>query len=296
MRSGCRLHWTTIVAAAGIGSAACSVPGTDDPGALVRSTDGGTADLPLDAGGALPTIDVPPRLSLSAFDGTAVLSSLSLDVEAVGNAAVGKIHLRNSGGTIDVDGRPLSTVAFQSFAWPAYHLDLYEAIALAPDRIYVFWLYCERGFVTFFLMEHTRGNSILGDHVQGSCVNAGTGSSPTLHAPPVDMEWPAPVGGVEVSGPTLRLPSGRPGTVVYDGALQAAFPFVRIDCLKCESVGAYELHALLWNPNTRAITIGIFYLRPALPESVSFQYALTLPRMKRTLWSFFDASWAVTSP
>ncbi|HEY6912331.1 MAG TPA: hypothetical protein VI356_23325, partial [Myxococcales bacterium] len=84
-----------------------------------------------------------------------------------------------------------------------------------------------------------------------------------------------------------------PGAVFYGGALQAAIPFAVIDCSQCDAKGGWiELHALLWEPQSRSATLGIFYLEAHSHSQVIFEYVIDLRSLRQMRGSTYAAEWA----
>ena len=144
-------------------------------------------------------------------------------------------------------------------------------------------------------VESTAGGGLTPESASGSCVDTAGPSNPRLRAPAVSMNWPTPIRGFSVSGADVDLPDGAPGTVQYDGVKQVVFSFVSVDCSLCGTPGWYELHSMLWNPATRAVSLGIFYLVSGV-DAVTLAYTLSMPVLMRGPQISYPATWSRTVP
>jgi len=235
----------------------------------------------------------PARLDMAAFDSTLSVGELSLDATGKGSRRIGKLSLSASAGTVEIDGVALPAIAFerQPFAAPST-ITAYELVSVAADRMYLLWIYCVPGAtITQLWVESTAGEGLTSEIASGSCTDVFKASTPRLRAPAVSMSWPSADRGFSVSGTAIDLPARAPGTVQYDGVKQVAFHFATVDCSFCGGGGWYELHSLLWNPQTSAVTFGIFYLMIA-GGPVLFEYTLSMPVLGRGPAATYTASWS----
>ena len=237
--------------------------------------------------------NLPPRLSMASFDASLAVGELSLDATGSGSSRIGRISLHGSEGTVEIDGRSLSSIAYERQQFATHQTNLYQVISVAPDRFYLMWIYCRATSPDIYQLwiESTAGEGLAPESGSGSCNDTPGPSNPRLRAPAVSMEWPKPVRGFSASGTGLDLPNGAPGTVLYESETQVAFSFTSVDCSFCGTPGWYELHSLLWNPSTHAVTLGIFYLMIG-GEFVLFEHSLSMPVLTRGFNVGYKATWS----
>jgi len=246
---------------------------------------------------------------MAAFDSSLLVGELSLDVMGAGSwgkgnppwisSRIGRISIHRSEGTVEIDGRSLPSIVFARQP-PARGsaTNLYEVISVAPDRLYLLWIDCRTTTPEIQLwIESTAVEGLVQEKGSGSCHDTPAPSNPRLRAPAISMDWPQPVRGFSVSGAGLDLPNGARGTVLYDGEIQLVFPFTWVNCFYCGSPGWFELHSLLWNPSTQAVTLGIFYLMVGGDhvggDRVILAYTLSMPVLTRGPVVSYKATWSL---
>ena len=233
---------------------------------------------------------VPPKLELAAVDGTLSGADPAVNLAGTGASYIGPFSLDEDVGTVEVDGRTLPAVVIARSALPPAYV-LYEVYALADDGFHLFWTYCRGGSVEFIYAIDSRGVTGFDDGASGTCAEVTRTSPSGVHLPAVAMDWPQVPIGFYVAGDAVDLPSGAPGAVRYGGLVQAAFTFATVDCTGCAVYGWYELHVLLWNPDTRESAVGVVYLEQRDGTHVRLDYVIDLATLQPLPGVTYEAGW-----
>ena len=160
--------------------------------------------------------DLPPRLSMAAFDSSLSVGELSFAATGGGSARMGKISLQGSEGTVELDGRALPSIVFERQPLGGqWQTNAYEVVSIAPDRLYLSWIYCRTTNQELYQVwvESTMADSLVAEGAHGTCDDKMAQSNPRLRAPDVSMDWPRPARGYSVSGADLpvMIPKDLPG-------------------------------------------------------------------------------------
>lgn len=258
---------------------------------------GEVEDDPVDA--APPGADASTeRIVVGATDATLELDA-DIDVTGAGSSLVGVIEVSGGVGEVVVDGDSLPAFVYEVQPWPDAGYTLLQALAVAPDRWYVLWFYCQDGTMTGVYTEGTDGTALAWEEGTGTCILDSGPVTPSIVLPAVDMPWPPLVTGWTASGPELDLPGAGPGTVRIGAVDYQVLPFETVDCTEvCGTPGWYELHALLYDPAAGRACFAIFYFQLDRPGQVTVSYSVTLPDLSHPAGSglVLPADWTVPYP
>jgi hypothetical protein len=255
---------------------------------------GDVEDDLLDAGprGADASTD---RIVLGATDATLELD-VDIGVSGAGSSLVGAIDVSGGVGDVVVAGDPVPAFVYEVQPWPDAGYTLLQALAVAPDRWYVLWFYCQDGTMTGVYAEGTDGTPLAWEEGTGSCSLGNGPLRSAVSLPAIDMPWPPLVGGWMASGPDLDLPGEGPGTVRIGAVEYQVLPFETVDCTEvCGTPGWYELHVLLHDPAAGRACFAIFYFQLDRPGEVTVSYSVTLPDLSHPAGSglVLAADWSV---
>lgn len=254
-----------------------------------------------DAGGPAPgpdagaEIDAGPRehLSVPATDGSYDVP-YSISISGRGSRSVGAISIDGGFGTISIEGTPLPIAIYEKQPWPEFGYTLYQALAVAGDRWFALWFYCQPNGLAYIYIEGTDGTPLTLVDSTGECTESDVPSTIAASFPAVDLIAPRVDDGFVVSGQDVSLDGAAPGWVRVGSSELAVYVFEHIDCtLDCGADGWHELHALLWDPERRWLCFGIFYLHTDHQQPVFLTYTFSLPVLQDPIGSveFPDATW-----
>lgn len=206
---------------------------------------------------------------------------LTLDYEVrlqgVGSDDIGAIDVVGPRGTIAIDGRTVPVVAYERQGFEGY--TLYQMLAVENDRITVVWAYCEYDDLAAFYFESTDGTRMQTEWAEGTCYETPGTTTARVDLPALDMPIPRLLDDYTISGPQIALDGDEPGRIVLSGTSQILYPFEEVDCTDdCGPNGWREIHTLIWEPTSSALSFGILYLYDDQPH-VGLQYALQLPTL-----------------
>src|SRR5262249_10234195 len=134
-------------------------------------------------------------------------------------------------GTMEIFGNKLPTLIYEHQDWSAFGYDLYQILAVAPDRLYAGWLYCAtNGDLQYVYYEGTDGTPLSYETATGTCSRIDTAPSPQVSFPAVHMPQPQVLTGFTVTGPEIDIQSGTPGWIDLGAQQVTAMPFNSVDC------------------------------------------------------------------
>ncbi|MCC6647322.1 MAG: hypothetical protein IT374_17335 [Polyangiaceae bacterium] len=258
--------------AAQAGAAGAPQGGATQGGAAGAAQAGAAGAGQAGAAGALPV------LSAAATDSTVTLP-FTVAITGVGTKKVGDISIVGDVGHVTVGGVSYPAVTYEHQAWPEFGYELYQTLAVGPDRLYSLWFYCKGAALDWVYLEGTDGTKMTDEPTAagGTCALQQAPSSPAVKFPAVSFVAPPIVTGFEVHGAQIDLPSGEKGRLTLGPMTHDVFVFDTVDCTKdCGAQPWWELHALLWDEAQRRVCFSIFYLFPGASQ-VSAQYSLSLP-------------------
>ena len=227
------------------------------------------------AGGECGTGGTPivGPIQIGATDGTLALP-FAVKLVGTGTKRIGAIDIDADTGTVEIGGESLAAVSYEQQPFGQYVL--YQTLAVAQDRLYAIWFYCDAGQLAFVYFEGTDGTAIDVETASGTCAAVDNPIMANVKLPAIDMPLPEFLTGYTIEGPLVHLPSGAPGSVDFGGGSLAILAFDKVDCTACGNGGWQEVHTLLWDVAAKRLCFAIFYLfAPGDPVTVS--YSLTLP-------------------
>ena len=212
-------------------------------------------------------------IEIGATDGTLSLP-FAVSLQGEGSSKIGAFAIDADVGTVDIDGGTLAAVSYEKQPFGAYVL--YQTLAVASDRLYAIWFYCEADKLTYIYYEGTDGTAIDSETATGTCASTDTATMAPVKAPALSMPLPPLLEGYTIEGPAVHLPSGEPGSVDFGGGPLTLLAFDHVDCSACGMGGWQEVHTLLWDAKAGRVCFAIFYLfNPGDPVYVT--YSLTFP-------------------
>jgi hypothetical protein len=236
-------------------------------------------------GGSTRDAGAPAAIAIAATEGDLALP-FSLDLDAAGDdgGRVAKVTLGAGRGEAVIDGvaRSAAVVGRTSY----FDEEVYEVLAVSPDRLDVLWIYCLQGDVRGGYVESTSSpGPVAPQEIAGTCAEHPDPATVHVTFPALSLaaapDLP-PSSHLELNGPQLSYSGGTPGSATVDGAALELYPFGVVDCSKrCGDASWYEIHALLWDRAARAASFGVFYLHEDGDRSISLAYTVTLPSLTR---------------
>lgn len=279
-----RAAWLLMVAVA----AGCS---SEDATAPITTTSASASAGVGGSGGTGGAGGGDARIVIEATEGELALD-FDVTITGEGSAFIGAIDVSLASGTAAIGGETLPVVAYERQPFGEYLL--FQLLAVATDRWYLLWAYCQGEELAWVYFEGTDGTALDLEPASGSCLD---GSGPTLAAvsfPAIDMAIPPLIDGFTIDGPDVELDGASPGLVQL-GSPHTVLAFEDVDCTtECGQPGWRELHSILWDPAGERACFGIFYLFADEPD-VLLTYALTLPDLSDPAGALaLPASWTHT--
>jgi hypothetical protein len=246
-------------------------------------------------GGAPITI-----LGAGATNGTFNGTDVAVDANGAGTAPIGAISITGGQGSLEIDGEG-TVAAFVMAHQPFGNEQLYEVVAVAPDRVTLLWVYCQGGALKAEYWEDSRGQASGASarsgaaNATGTCVQHLGAASVPVQLPAFSFPAPPPVSEITITANGLSYDGKNPGILVDRRTTYALYPFHRVDCSACMSTlapGWQELHSFLVDPVAGTVSIGIIYLFPAAANALpQLSYALTLPTLAEPPDETFRGTW-----
>jgi hypothetical protein len=251
---------------------ACSDGPLDDGAAGGDAGDGGGAGVGGGGGGSGGAAPIGP-IVVGPTDATVTLP-FAATVNGEADATIGEISIRANVGSIEVNGEALPALAYEEQPFGQY--TLYQTLVVAPDRLYVVWLYCEADQLTYVYFEGTDGLSLDYEVASGSCAAISEETVTSASFPALDMAVPELLPGYVIDGPSIQLDGASPGTIDFGGGPLHLLVFEYVDCTDCGGAGWEELHALMWDEALARLCFAVIYLfEPGEPLQVA--YSMTVP-------------------
>jgi len=218
---------------------------------------GGVPAGPIDVGEASGSLTVP----------------FTFSSQGAGVSFVGSVSVDNLTGTIELGGQTLPLLVYERQPFEDYFL--YQALAVAGDRLYVVWLYCLGGELLGVYYEGTDGTVLTTEAATGACVESDTPSTVSVQLPGLFMQFPSLLHGYTFDGDDIWYDGVTSGWAQIQGTTYAFIPFGEVDCttIPCGEPPWYEVHSLLWDGER--VCFGIFYVIEGEPLLVT--YVLCLP-------------------
>lgn len=213
-----------------------------------------------------------------------------VQLHGAGSDDIGAIDVVGPRGTVVIDGETVPVVAYERQGFEGY--TLYQMLAVERDRITVVWAYCEYDDLAAFYFESTDGTRMQTEWADGTCYETPGTTTARVDLPAIDMPVPRLLDDYRISGPQIALDGDDPGRIVVGGKAQILYPFEEVDCTDdCGPDSWRELHTLMWDPASSALSFGILYLYED-QSHVGLEYALELPTLDDPAGSAtFQASW-----
>lgn len=219
--------------------------------------------------------------------------SFALAVAGHGREGIGAIAITDGVGTLALDGRVVTTVVYERQPWPDAGYTLFQGLAVERDRFYAVWFYCRGDELEGIYLHGTDGTPLSWLPARGTCVDELRSASTAVELPPLAIEVPSLVEGVDLDGPAVRYDGAQPGTLQLDGRALALAPFEVVDCRECPPNGWYELHSMLWDTAETRLGFGVLYLDAARAGEVWLAYGLMLPDLTALAPRVLEARWSV---
>jgi hypothetical protein len=250
------------------------------PDAATVSDVGATDDLGTrpDISGGDAATDVGtsgPSIAISATSAT-LQTDFTADISGTMGQPLGDAELTDNVGYVEIDGAQLPTFGYRVQEWTELGLTLVQSLAVREDAIFPLWFYCTEGALDGVYFEGTEGTpSTWIPASSGTCDLSTAGSSGVVNLPALSFEPPAADHRFEVTG-ELTISAGEAGFYTAGDRTWETYGFETIDCTMCENPGWWELHALLWDPETHDLCFSIFYLYENGRDS-GVAYTMCLP-------------------
>lgn len=270
-----------------------------DVAATDASVDGATIDVGADGDADDVGTIGSPMFSVAATSGTLTANDVAADIAGAGTSAIGAIAIAKGAGTVALGGAS-GAPATQAFvmAHQPFGDDLFQTVAVDPDRVTVLWFYCAGGDLQFVYWEDSRGGPMQHEAATGTCTFTTGTESVAVDVPAFAFDAPAPPTGWTFSATDatqLAFDGTSPGHIVVAGTSLALYPFDTVDCSACGSGGWQEIHSFFWDESRSALTFGILYLfPPSLSRPMQLSYSLTLPTLAQPADETFAGTWSHT--
>jgi hypothetical protein len=261
-----------------LGTAVAACSGAGSPGSGFQTDDPGA-----------------PRVSAPSTEGTLSLP-FSVDLDVAGSARVGRVALTGGSGTASVDGHTVAAAVVGRVDF--FDQEVYEVLAVSPDRWDVIWVYCREGAARGGYIESTATpGPVASEAIAGTCEEHPDSAQIRVVFPAFAFAPPElPASPVSVEGPGMSWDGRGAGSIVLAGRTLALYPFGAVDCSqRCGDSAWQELHALIWDAEEEAASFAVVYLNEDPTRSVDVAYTVTLPRLTRdagdvsfpgTTWSY----------
>ncbi len=214
------------------------------------------------------------------------------DIAIHGSSAHIQVSLDGDVGTIEVGGRPATPALAYGFSqFPG--IDIYQVLAVDPDRWTVVFFYCQGPSLTYLYYEDTRGGVLYAETARGSCASSGPYAGPSVDFPAFALALDGAQPHFAIDGALISRARGAPGTMQLGGHAITFFPITVVDCtITCGGEGWWEIHMVLWDEAAAKACFGILYLF-VTPGPLLLTYTLTLPDLSDPSGgqTLFDATW-----
>jgi hypothetical protein len=238
------------------------------------------------------------RISVAPTDGLLSLA-FGLDSSAAGTDRVGAVDIAANSGTLELQGVVLDAVVYEEIPWPDLGYALYQGLAVAPDQLAVFWLYCQDGDLNWIYAETTAGQPLFVEEASGTCDVSAEPTATPIVLPALDMGIPNLVRGFTVDGDQVQVDGEGRGSLTVAGEPMELFVFGTVDCTEdCGDPGWWELHTLVYDRESLRMCFAILYLfiDPAAAGVIGVEYSLTLPDLADPIGSQqLAATWTLDS-
>jgi hypothetical protein len=214
----------------------------------------------------------------------------------------GSLTLSANQGTLSVAGKP----PMQAFIWDKTQYSspnqiVYSGLASADDAWYPFWLTCTpSGQITQISIEATNdtAGTMTNQLTSGPCIEARPYLDMPLDLPATTLKQVNLTCGFRVSDASASVPmdleGSRPGAWRLEGLPATALVFASADC-RSGGCGPgspwYELHAVVWEPQSGQVGFTIFYLDGTTSGiGVSTNFGILFPS------AAVDQEWSLADP
>ena len=207
-------------------------------------------------------------IAVSAID-TTVLAGTRANVHTAAGTKYVTVDLQDNQGTISFLGQgPFPAFVHSRIPWPDIGYTLLQGLAVDDGAWIPFWLYCAPdGTLGSFYAERTDQIAPYSEGVEGTCDEAAEIWNMPVALPANTLRNVVLTCGFTVSTPAsdppLRLEGSKPGVAAIDseGPPATVLVFSAVDCRQdCGTPGWFELHSLVWQPQTAQVGFAIWYL------------------------------------
>jgi hypothetical protein len=236
-----------------------------------------------------PAITYP--LGVAATGGELTVLNSDLSVHGVGRSRIGTIAIDHGAGQVELDGTPVNTAAYVVTHFPGQIL--HQALAVESNRLWVLFFYCtQAGALLDVYYENTDGDLGAFDGASGACGDSGQTSTVQVGFPPFALPPVTAVRGFQIDGPGIALDGSGTGAIALGPHPLNLLPFATVDCrTACGQPGWTELHSLIWDEASAALSFTIVYLLENEPGDVELAYSLGLPQLTDSLDGRIGATW-----
>lgn len=236
----------------------------------------------------------PVSVQLEARGGAGVPEIVvRLNATGSGSSAVGQFDIVDSVGTLEFGGTPLPALVYKAIQVPTSGSRIYQGLAFGDRELVVFWFYCTEGVDTLYV-ESTFRQPMAFELASGNCDGSVGFSEQTIEVPNVDLDIEL-ASGFTIDGPGVTLDRDGVGVLSTDDQTLEIYLFEVYDCTYCRSPGWWELHVVLYDPETRDASFGIFYLYQdeLRYHQVEFYYAFSISQLRDPIGplTFRDSVW-----
>lgn len=238
------------------------------------------SDVTMDAGLDAPGVDdsTPTRIALGPTS-SSLETDFALTIAGRGSNVVGAFSFTNNVGTVEIDGATLPAFIYER--QPFESKVLYQFWAVAPDRLWILWLYVDiddDGNVTMtdVFHESTAANDLADEPATGQGSETHGSYTASIALPAFDIPIPpnTPIR-FKVDGDGYALSGTEPGTFVHGKNTFRVYPFQVIGNPRAKD-GDLQLHALYVDEQRSKVCFGILYLL-VNRRFGSLQYSICLP-------------------
>lgn len=220
-------------------------------------------------------------------------SSVRLNATGNGSSVVGQFDIFDSVGMLEFDGTPLPALVYKAVQVPTAGSRIYQGLAFGERELVVFWFYCTEGVDSLYV-ESTFRQPMAFELASGNCDGSVGFSEQTVEVPNVDLDIEL-ASGFTIEGPGVTLDRDGVGVLSTADQTLEIYLFEVFDCTYCNSPGWWELHVVLYDPEAKDASFGIFYLYQDELKSrqVELYYAFSMSQLRDPLGplSFRDTVW-----
>jgi len=219
-----------------------------------------------------------------------------VDVAGSGTSRIGTFSLEDGIGSITINDKDVSAMAYWVTEWADYGYILFHVIAPEADTLNVLYLYGQTGNVPYIYHENytlaMEYETSYGSLTGGGGYTTGAPELTTLERAPEDVSL---VEGVQIAGDSVSYYGGTAGWLVWEQVTYSLYPFEYVDCGDCGSGsedGWYELHSILEDADGR-LCFCILYLMQSRTNQIQIGYPICLDPVEPLEAVYVDAQWTL---